>query len=181
MAYEIEKTVAQCQAWRKNVRPEVVQALFEAVPDMAAHGISGLPRQYFIGQLLHESMGFTRLVEVGSGEAYEGRTSLGNTEPGDGKRYKGRGLIQLTGRYNYRKYGRLIDEDLEDNPQLAADPDIAVAVAISFWLNSGAQQAAINADFRRVTYLINGGYNHWEDRLVWLQRAGKLLYLMNAK
>lgn len=179
--YEVEKTHAQLKMWRKNPRLDVVQALFDAVPEMVERGLNGMPRQYLIAQLLHESDGFTRLVERASGEAYEGRKDLGNTEPGDGKRYKGRGIIQLTGRYNYRKFGKMVGLDLENNPELAADPKIAVDIAIAFWLQSGAHQAALNMDFRKVTKIINGGYNHWSDRLIWLERAGKLLYLMNAK
>lgn len=178
--YEVEKTVAQLKAWRKNPLQSVVQALFDEVPTLQAEGINGSTRQYFIAQLLHESSGFSRLVEGASGEAYEGRKDLGNTEPGDGKRYKGRGLIQLTGRYNYGKFGKMAGLDLVNHPELAADPRISVGIAISFWLASGAHQAAINKDFRKVTKLINGGFNGWEDRLIWLDRAGKLVYLINA-
>lgn len=179
--YEVEKTHAQLKMWRKRPRLDVVQALFEAVPEMVERGLNGMPRQYFLGQMLHESNGFSQLVEVASGDAYEGRKDLGNTQPGDGRRYKGRGIIQLTGRFNYRKFGAMSGLDLENNPELAADPKIAVKIAMDFWFASGAHQAAINMDYRKVTRIINGGYNHYNDRLIWLERAGKLLYLMNAK
>lgn len=179
--YEVEKTHAQLKMWRKNPRLDVVQALFDAVPEMVERGLNGMPRQYFLGQMMYESAGFSRLTEMASGDAYEGRKDLGNVNPGDGRRYKGRGIIQLTGRYNYRKFGDMAGIDLENNPELAADPKVAVDIALAFWFASGAHQAAINMDYRKVTKLINGGYNGWEDRLIWLERAGKLLYLLNAK
>lgn len=176
--YEVEKTVAQLQAWRKRPNKEVVQELFNCKEEMRERGMIGLIRQQFLGQMLHESSGFSRLVEMASGEAYEGRKDLGNVKPGDGKRYKGRGIIQLTGRYNYRKFGEMIGEDLENNPELAADPKIAVRVALEFWFKSGAHNAAMFGDYRKVTRLINGGFNGLEDRFIWLDRAGKLILLL---
>jgi len=76
----------------------------------------------FLAQLAHESAQLRYFEEIASGAAYEGRKDLGNTQPGDGKRYKGRGPIQLTGRNNYRKAGQALGLDLEGNPPLAAPP-----------------------------------------------------------
>lgn len=87
---------------------------------------------------------------------------LGNTQPGDGYKYRGRGFIQLTGRYNYDKYGREIGVDLVNNPDLALQADIAARVFAAYFNISGAALAAKHADWRKVRYLVNGGYNGWE-------------------
>ena len=85
-------------------------------------------RAMFLSQMHHESGGFRYREEIHDGSDYEGRSDLGNTQPGDGRRYKGRGYIQLTGRANYRQYGKLVGADLENNPELAADPGIAAKI-----------------------------------------------------
>ena len=71
---------------------------------------------HFLGQTCHESAGFRTTEEFASGENYEGRADLGNNRPGDGVRYKGRGLLQLTGRANYKVFGDLLGVQLEGNP-----------------------------------------------------------------
>ncbi len=87
----------------------------------------------FIAQIAHESGELTYVQEIASGKAYEGRKDLGNTQPGDGIRYKGRGLIQLTGRANYEKYGQLMGLDLINNPELLEEPEFAALSAAYFW------------------------------------------------
>jgi len=104
------------------------------------------------------------MTEYASGKEYEGRTDLGNTHPGDGVRYKGRGYIQITGRSNYRTYGGYIGEDLENNPTLAEQPAIAAKVANEYWKHIVKPRVSNFEDTRAVTKLINGGTNGLSDR-----------------
>lgn len=119
----------------------------------------------FLAQLSHESDGFKTLEEYATGEDYEGSKVLGNTEPGDGKRFKGRGFIQLTGRWNYKHYGDKIGVDLIKNPELAADPDIAAKIAAQYWKDRVRPKVQDFSDTKAVTKAINGGYNGLEDRM----------------
>lgn len=121
-------------------------------------------RAMFLAQMAHESGNFRYDEEIASGQAYEGRDDLGNTQPGDGVRYKGRGYIQLTGRANYRDYGNRLGVDLENNPDLAKDPNIAADIAIAYWKERVDRNAARAGDVRTVTKNINGGLNGLADR-----------------
>lgn len=129
---------------------------------------------HFIGQVFHESGGLRYFKELSSGTQYNGRTDLGNTEPGDGPRYKGRGPLQLTGRANYHTYGLLLGKDLEENPEQAADPDTGFLIAITYWathnLNAIADTSPQGSDraFQAITRAVNGGTNGLEDRRRWL-------------
>lgn len=119
----------------------------------------------FLAQLGHESVSLRYFEEIADGSAYEGRIDLGNTRPGDGKRFKGRGPIQLTGRNNYRTYGNLLGIDLEGNPHRAAEPKIGFMVAALFWSRMGGNGLADRDNFREITRRINGGYNGYADRV----------------
>ncbi|ACB53271.1 hypothetical protein cce_3923 [Crocosphaera subtropica ATCC 51142] len=130
----------------------------------------------FIAQIAHESGSLRYKEEIASGAAYEGRRDLGNTQPGDGKRFKGRGLIQLTGRANYRQCGQALNLPLEQNPELVVkDPYTNAAVAGWYWQSRNINAAADAGDFQRVTRLINGGLNGYSDRLQYWERAKKVL------
>lgn len=114
---------------------------------------------HFLAQLLEESGQFRWERELASGAEYEGRHDLGNTHPGDGARYKGRGWIQITGRANYRTYGKLLGLDLENNPALAETDTNAALIAGAYWNTHGLNSRADRDDVVAITRAINGGLN----------------------
>lgn len=140
---------------------------------------SGLRLAHFVAQGGHETLGFTRLVEIWGPTAaqgrYEGRADLGNIRAGDGYRYRGRGVLQITGRDNYRRFGQLIGVDIESQPDRAAEPAIAMAVACAYWTSRRINAAADRDDVEAVTRLINGGLNGIGDRRQRLARAKAIL------
>lgn len=142
------------------------------------HGvITRLRICHFLAQAAHETDGFRTLEEYG-GPAYfaryEGRRDLGNTQAGDGARYHGRGVFQLTGRSNYRRFGALIGVDLEAEPELAKRPDLSLAIAFAYWREREINPAADADDIARVTRLINGGGNGLAERTRLLARAKEI-------
>ena len=151
----------------------------QLLPTMVTNEIDSALRQaHFLAQIGHESAALRFSEELASGDAYEGRADLGNTQPGDGPRFKGRGLIQLTGRANYTKYGIAKGRDfLEgDNPKLiATDPQLAVDVACWFWNVHHLNDVADADDAEKLTRRINGGLNGLESRLAYLARSKAFL------
>jgi len=143
-----------------------VELALSANVHFPAYGImdSGLRLAHFMAQLTHESGGFRYMEEIASGAAYEGRADLGNAQPGDGKRYKGRGPIQLTGRTNYREYGQALGIYFEDHPELVAIPSIGLHVACEFWKRKGMNAYADMDDVETISRKINGGTNGLADR-----------------
>lgn len=125
---------------------------------------SGLRLAHFMGQCGHESGGFRYMEEIASGAAYEGRVDLGNTQPGDGRRFKGRGPMQLTGRANYRRVGRQIGIDLERHPDIVRHPSIGLLVGCVYWSDRKLNAKADADDLLGLTKAINGGTNGLEDR-----------------
>lgn len=142
----------------------------------------------FLAQVGHESGGLFYTEELASGDAYEGRKSLGNTQPGDGRRFKGRGLIQITGRTNYGAVSAALGADFVKNPTLLGGKNVnactndqlkyAALSAAWFWnsrnLNNLADLIDITKpidsgnnleNFKAITKKINGGYNGLNDRL----------------
>lgn len=130
---------------------------------------------HFMAQLAHESGNFRYMEEIANGRAYEGRKDLGNTEKGDGTRYKGRGPIQLTGRANYRKYGRALGIDFESNPEIVALPSIGMLVACKYWFDNGLNELADKDDINLITRRINGGFNGLDDRKAKLNTMKNML------
>jgi predicted chitinase len=133
----------------------------------------------FLAQLAHESGELKFMEEIwGPTPAqirYEGRADLGNTHPGDGKRFKGRGPIQLTGRANYVTFGKKLGVDLVGNPALAATKEVAFRIAAQFWKDKGLNPLADQSNFREITRRINGGFNGLADREMYYQRAKMVL------
>lgn len=136
---------------------------------------SPLRLAHFMAQLVHESGSFRYMEEIASGQAYEGRADLGNTETGDGRRFKGRGPIQLTGRANYREYGRDAGLDFESHPEMVALPSVGLLAGCMFWKKKGLNALADADDVRAITLKINGGLNGYEDRKAHLAAMKALL------
>lgn len=133
----------------------------------------------FLAQIGHESGSLRWIVELwGPTDAqkrYEGRKDLGNTEPGDGYKYRGRGLIQTTGRANYKATGDALGVDLIGQPELLGQPELAARSAAWFWQEHDLNILADSGDMRQITRRINGGYNGLDDRLALYQEALKAL------
>lgn len=137
---------------------------------------STLRKSHFLGQVAHESARGRYMEEIASGRAYEGRADLGNTEPGDGVRFKGRGLIQLTGRANYTDYSRAMygDGRAVRNPAMVARlPDAALAAGW-YWQVKDLNTPAEADDIRAVTRIVNGGFNGLQDRIEKTEQAKRL-------
>ncbi len=129
----------------------------------------------FLAQLAHESGQLLYVREIATGAAYENRKDLGNTQPGDGVRYRGRGLIQLTGRLNYTKCMLALDIDCVERPELLEQPINACRSAAWFWKSHGLNELADAGDQIKVTKRVNGGVNGLADRLEFYLRAADAL------
>lgn len=154
------------------------------------------PREYchFIAQACHETDHFKTLREYASGKAYEGRGDLGNTQPGDGVRFKGRGIFQTTGRANYLQLGiKKGRRDLFINsPELLEQAEYAVWSACEYWQTRGLNDVANHADeellkkkyrgnvldvspVEYISLAINGGYNGMDERKKYYAIAQRVL------
>lgn len=129
----------------------------------------------FLSTIGHESGQFRYVRELASGKAYEGRLDLGNSQPGDGVRFKGRGLIQITGRENYVACMLALDIDCVNHPELLEIPINAVRSAAWWWNAHGCNQLADSGDQVAVCRRVNGGKNGLADRLELYQRACEVL------
>jgi predicted chitinase len=154
-----------------NVSGTKHEALLKQAASSA--GIKDAELAAFLSQMAHETMNFRRMEEVGGANTfrkydpkYAPRKAkiLGNTKAGDGERYKGRGYIQLTGRYNYKRAGEALGLPLEKNPELAAEPEIAAQVAIWFWKLRVQPRVDNFKDVKAVTKPINPSLNGLADR-----------------
>lgn len=134
--------------------------------------------RHFIAQVAHESAQFNYNKEIASGEAYEGRKDLGNINKGDGVKFKGRGLIQITGRDNYALLSDQMfrDDRLLKNPEILEEPSHSVESACIFWWNNNLNDIADTDDIRKITKIINGGYNGLGDRKEFYARCTKYIF-----
>jgi predicted chitinase len=178
-AGEIQRPAAPVQkkAQPRQAQPQSASEHEAFLQDQAkAAGITGAELNHFLAQLSHETLGFRKLIELGTSEYFRKRYDksgnprrakiLGNTEPGDGERFLGRGYVQLTGRYNYTQAGRALGIDLVSRPELAADPEVAAKIAIWYW-QKRVQPKVDNwqtASVKSVTQPINPGQRGLKSR-----------------
>jgi len=163
------------EAKRQTYRPFLVQAMINC--EISAP----LRAAAFLAQIAHESAELRFMQELWGPTAQQKKyeppsdvaTALGNTQPGDGFRYRGRGPIQITGRANYKKYGDLLGVDLVGNPDLAAQPEYAFQTAGLFWKMKGLNELADVQDFTTITKRINGGLSGLAERKRYYETAKK--------
>ncbi|MEJ8810783.1 peptidoglycan-binding protein [Variovorax ureilyticus] len=167
---EVAPTFSGANGQRQNA---IITAVGEVLAvTLQAYEIDNRLRiAHFLAQTCHESAGYRTTEEFASGHAYEGRADLGNVHPGDGVRYKGRGLLQLTGRANYRDVGTRLHVDLENHPEKAAEPVLSLRIACEFWKKNGINAACDADDVVRVTQIVNGGTNGLADRRTLTSKA----------
>ncbi len=171
------------------ITPEILQRIVPSLDDDKAAEVAGAlnpamewaeintPDRMaaFIAQCAHEADGFNTLEEYASGDAYEGREDLGNTEDGDGRRFKGRGPIQLTGRGNYIAAGIDLGFDLVNNPEMVATWQVGFMTSAWYWNSRNLNRYADSGDFRTLTRRIDGGLNGLADRMRYWERAKEAL------
>ena len=147
---------------------------------MSRYQIVGAKRiAAFIAQIGHESGQLKYVKEIwGPTKAqarYEGRADLGNTVQGDGSKYRGRGLIQITGRANYKACGEALGLDLINHPELLEKQQHTCMSAAWFWASKGLNTLADAGQFDKITQRINGGQNGAADRQALYAKALKVL------
>jgi predicted chitinase len=169
-------TLDQLRAIMPNLPPAKAQQYLPLINQAMAEAHIDTPQKQaaFLAQIAHESVELTYMEEIASGAAYEGRGDLGNTQPGDGKRFKGRGPIQLTGRNNYTAAGRDLHLDLVNHPEIAATPEAGFRTTAWYWTHSPRGDLNIPAqrgDFVTVTKGVNGGTTGLASRQKYYARA----------
>jgi putative chitinase len=147
-------------------KPEILKGVVESFEKLAPQfGVTtDLRICHFFAQAAVETDWFKTLQEYASGRDYEGRTDLGNTQPGDGVKYKGRGIFQTTGRANYTATGVKMSLDLVNHPELLLEPKNAVISALIYWQSRKMNALADTDDIYACTRAVNGGYNGLNER-----------------
>ena len=186
MTITLDQLKAVCKTAAGAKRAELFFPALQAAFKDPKWGLT-TPRRvaYFLAQILHESGEFQYTRELASGKAYDTRKDLGNTlkeaiaaaaarNTTPGPFYKGAGLIQVTGYYNFKKCSQFLfnDSRLVNSPELLCTPENAVNSALWFWVThpSDLNKLADNDEFTLVTKAINGGTNGFQDRLSYLRR-----------
>lgn len=135
----------------------------------------------YLTQLGHESMDLLYMKEIADGTKYEGRLDLGNTKSGDGKRFKGRGPIQITGRDNYTRFAAWSGLDCIIHPELLEEPENGFLASAWYWETRNLNDPADKGDILKVSIGVNGRNpktglpNGWEDRQARYKRALKAM------
>lgn len=178
-------TAEQLKAIAPTITSSRIATFLDPINDaMEKYNITSPAAQaMFLAQIMHESGACRYVRELASGAAYDtGRLAviLGNTpdSDGDGQKYKGRGLIQITGTNNYRDVSKALGVDFLKEPELLEKPEYAALSAAWYWHSRGLNEIAEKNDleaFKLVTKKINGGYNGLADRLSYWNRAKTVL------
>ena len=153
-----------------NAKESRIKAFGINTPLRAAH---------YIAQVAHETGELRWLEELASGQQYEGRKDLGNTRPGDGRRFKGRGYLQTTGRANYQRYAssKYCVGDLMRHPEWLAKQPGCQKSAMWFWQSRGLNELADLDKAEAITKRINGGTKGLAQRLYYLRKAKGVFFI----
>jgi len=164
----------------QKIKGHIPDAVFQQIPTTCAafNIITPLRLAHFLAQCALESGNFKWVVEFASGKEYEGRKDLGNTEAGDGVRFKGRGYIQLTGRANYTKFSKFCNEDCVANPDLVSTKYPMLSAA--YFFNSGKLWAVCDLGstddiVEKVNRRVNGGINGLKERTEYFHKFWSIL------
>ena len=183
-------TLAQLMKIFPNLNQERASAHLPHLNEALNQGNINTPLRVaaFLGQCGHESGEFRYLEELADGWDYDPSVNpklaakLGNQVKGDGPLFKGRGIIQLTGRSNYERFSKFMKStDIMTNPKCVAAPTLAFRAAAWFWTEKGLNSFADNLDrdfdknYRCITVLINGGTTHYDQRVAYYKTAMRVL------
>ena len=158
------------------VKTKYPKVLADAINDTCLRYEINTPLRlrHFLSQVLHESGGFIYSKEIASGSAYEFRKDLGNVQGGWGRKYKGRGFIQITGRFNYELLSKSFSIDFINKPELLEQLPYSMLSAGWFWHIKGLNKLADKNDIIGITKKINGGLNGLSDRKLWFEKLAIL-------
>lgn len=158
-----------------KANPTIVRSFVDTVnKNSVKYGLVTADRvSKYLANVMVETDGLKTFQEYASGAAYEGRKDLGNIYPGDGKKFKGRGALQTTGRANYEAVSMVVygnKSTLTQKPEILADPVQGTIASLIFWNSKNLNFHADNSPFSRVVKIINGGLTHLKQRTEWLSK-----------